>query len=222
MTQTSESIFDHIAKLLPPDLQPHFFRRIAHLRDLSPDDDMLLIAEAMGFLAILIRDTPPLIASERRSLEASLHETLTAMEGLHRTTVESNTRMEDRLLDLPGDIQAGINPDAIASKIAESIRQAFVQTELPGIVRELQLYAGNLSDSTHQLASLATALNDPHSGAPARLQHALSSMLANLANAATHIRCLATDLNREIRHAVVFLCSAALLLGFFIGWCLHQ
>jgi ABC-type transporter Mla subunit MlaD len=125
--------------------------------------------------------------------------------------------MEGHLLDLPGDIQAGINPGAIAAKIAESIRQAFVQTELPAIVQQLHLHAGNLSDSTQQLASLANTLNDPHSGAPARLQRALSSMLANLANAAAHVRCLATDLNREIGHAVLFLCSAALLLGFLIG-----
>ena len=222
MTQIPESVFDQIAKLLPPDLQQHFFRRIAHLRDLSPDDDMLLIAEAMGFLAILIRDTPPLIAAERRSLEASYRKTLTSMEALHRNTVEFNSRIEDRLLDLPANIEAGINPDAIAAKIAESVRQAFVETDLSAIAHQLQLHASTISDSTHHLATLATSLNDPHTGAPARIQHALSSMLANLANAATHIRCLATDLSREIRYAVAFLCSAAIVLGFLIGWYLHQ
>ena len=222
MTQIPESIFDEIAKLLPPDLQQHFFRRIAHLRDLSPDDDMLLIAEAMGFLAILIRDTPPLIAVERRSLEASLRESLTSMEALHRNTVEYNSRIEDRLLDLPADIQAGIDPDAIAATIADSIRQAFVQTELPVIAHQLQLHAGTITDSAHQFASLAATLNDPYSGAPARLQHVLSSMLANLGNAATHIRSLTTDLTRQIRFAITFLCFAALLLGFLIGWSLHR
>jgi hypothetical protein len=68
MSDIPETIFDQIAKLLPPDLREHFFRRIAHLRDLSPNDDMLLIAEAMGFLALLIRETPPLINAERLSL----------------------------------------------------------------------------------------------------------------------------------------------------------
>jgi hypothetical protein len=219
MSDIPETIFDQIAKLLPPDLREHFFRRIAHLRDLSPNDDMLLIAEAMGFLALLIRETPPLISAERRALESSLHEALGTVETLHRNTLQSNTQLEDRLLDLPAEIQAGIDADAIAAKIAESIHQSFIQTGLASIAQQIQLHAGAISEATRRLAA---SLDDSHSGTTARAQRAVSTMLAELGNARTHIRALTKDLTSQIRSAIAMVCTAALTLGFLLGWMLHQ
>jgi hypothetical protein len=210
MSEMPETIFDQIAKLLPPDLRDHFFRRIAHLRDLSPNDDMLLIAEAMGFLALLIRETPPLLTAERQ-----------ALENLHRNIVQSNTQLEDRLLDLPDEIQAGINADAIAAKIAESIRQSFIQTELATVAQELHLHVGTITEATRQLAAMAAGLDDSHSGLVARVQQAVTAMLANLGNAAAHIRTVSKDLTSQIRRSVAILCTAALTLGFLLGWFLH-
>ena len=210
MSEMPETIFDQIAKLLPPDLRDHFFRRIAHLRDLSPNDDMLLIAEAMGFLALLIRETPPLLTAERQ-----------ALENLHRNIVQSNTQLEDRLLDLPADIEAGINADAIAAKIAESIRQSFIQTELATVAQELHLHVGTITEATRQLAAIAAGLDDSHSGLVARVQHAVTAMLADLGNAAAHIRTVSKDLTSQIRHSVAILCTTALTLGFLLGWFLH-
>jgi hypothetical protein len=210
MSEMPETIFDQIAKLLPPDLRDHFFRRIAHLRDLSPNDDMLLIAEAMGFLALLIRETPPLLTAERQ-----------ALENLHRNIVQSNTQLEDRLLDLPAEIQAGINADAIAAKISESIRQSFIQTELATVAQELHLHVGTITEATRQLAAIAAGLDDSHSGLVARVQHAVTAMLANLGNAAAHFRTVSKDLTSQIRHSVATLCTAALTLGFLLGWFLH-
>jgi hypothetical protein len=218
MSEIPETIFDQIAKLLPPDLREHFFRRIAHLRDLSPNDDMLLIAEAMGFLALLIRETPPLITAERLSLENSIREALGTIEALHRNTLQSNTQLEDRLLDLPAEIQAGIDADVIAAKIAESIRQSFIQTELASVAQQLQLHARTISEATRQLAA---TLDESQSGPTARAQRAVTTMLADLGNARAHIRALTKDLTSEIRKAVAVLCTAALSLGFLVGWFLH-
>jgi hypothetical protein len=210
MSDIPETIFDQIAKLLPPDLREHFFRRIAPLRDLSPNDDMLLIAEAMGFLALLIRETPPLLTAERQ-----------ALENLHRNIVQSNTQLEDRLLDLPAEIQAGINADAIAAKIAESIRQSFIQTELASVAQELHLHVGTITEATRQLAAMAAGFDDSHAGLVARVQHAVTATLANLGNAAAHIRTVSKDLTSQVRHSVAILCTAALTLGFLLGWFLH-
>jgi len=210
MSEIPETIFDQIAKLLPPDLREHFFRRIAHLRDLSPNDDMLLIAEAMGFLALLIRETPPLLTAERQ-----------ALENLHRNIVQSNAQLEDRLLDLPTEIQAAIDTDTIAAKIAESIRQSFIQTELASVAQELHLHVGTITEATRQLAAMAAGLDDSHSGVVARVQHAVTAMLANFGNAAAHIRTVSKDLTSQTRHAVAILCTAALTLGFLLGWFLH-
>jgi hypothetical protein len=222
MSDIPETIFDQIAKLLPPDLREHFFRRIAHLLDLSPNDDMLLIAEAMGFLALLIRETPPLITAERLSLENSIREALGNIEALHRNTLQSNTQLEDRLLDLPAEIQAGIDADVIATKIAETIHQTFVQTHLAGISDELRIHTAAINDASQQIGSLAATLGDAQRGAPARVQQATASMVANITSAANHIRTLSRDLSSQIRHSIALLCTAALALGFLLGWFFHQ
>jgi hypothetical protein len=43
-----QSLFDAIAGLLPAELREHFYRRMAYLRNLTPNDELLQIAEAMG------------------------------------------------------------------------------------------------------------------------------------------------------------------------------
>ena len=217
----SNSLFDSIAQLLPEAHREHFYRRIAHLRQLDPNDDLLQVAEAMGFLALLIRETPRLITGERLSLENSLHEALGTMQSLHRNTLQSNSELEDRLVDLPAEIQAGIDGDTIAAKIAESIRQSFIRTELASVAQELHLHVGTITEATRQLAAMAAGLDDSHSGLVARVQHAVTAMLANLGNAAAHIRTVSKDLTSQTRDAVGILCTAALTLGFLLGWFLH-
>ena len=69
-----ESVFDSIAELLAEDRRPQWYRLMAHLRNLSPEDEMLHLAEAMGFLALITRDTPGAIAAERQRLEDILRD----------------------------------------------------------------------------------------------------------------------------------------------------
>ena len=57
--QSAESDFiDDIAELLPAEQRPLWYRDMAHLRRLPADDEMLRIARAMGFLALVTRQTP--------------------------------------------------------------------------------------------------------------------------------------------------------------------
>jgi hypothetical protein len=46
-----ENVFDAIAQLLPPEQREYFYQRMMYFRHLRPEDEMLRIAEAMGFLA---------------------------------------------------------------------------------------------------------------------------------------------------------------------------
>ena len=63
--QSAEADFiDDIAELLPTEQRPLWYRDMAHLRRLPADDEMLRIARAMGFLALVTRQTPAQIATE--------------------------------------------------------------------------------------------------------------------------------------------------------------
>ena len=59
------TLFDELAGLVPEERQAEYYRVIAHTRTLSPNDEMLRILEAMGVLALLTRETPGEIATEK-------------------------------------------------------------------------------------------------------------------------------------------------------------
>ena len=59
------TLFDSLARLVPPELQTAYYRVLAHTHTLGPDDEMLRILEAMGILALLTRHTPKDIADDR-------------------------------------------------------------------------------------------------------------------------------------------------------------
>ena len=222
MSDIPDSIFDSIARLLPAADREHFYRRMARLRDLSPNDDMLQIAEAMGFLTLLIRDTPLLIAAERLSLEAAFDRTLASFQDLHRKTINANRQIQERLDNLPAEILAGITPETIAAQIAESIRQHLAQDHLPTIIEELRCHTVTITQATQQLADAAAILADSEHGPTARVRNVLSLMQANLTNAATHVRSITALLHTETRQALVILCTVGILSGFLLGWLLRK
>jgi hypothetical protein len=68
----TQTLFDELAGLVPPERQAEYYRVIAHTQTLSPNDEMLRVLEAMGILALLTRETPAEIAAERKSLRKIL------------------------------------------------------------------------------------------------------------------------------------------------------
>ena len=58
-------MFDDIAKYVPEEHLPEFWRVIAHLRELKPDDEILRILQAMGALTFILRDLPAALIAER-------------------------------------------------------------------------------------------------------------------------------------------------------------
>src|SRR5260370_31542001 len=71
-----EDLFDAIAKLLDPGQRAYFYQRMLYFRQLRPEDELLRLVEAIGLLALLIREAPHAVAREREQmaqlLEASL------------------------------------------------------------------------------------------------------------------------------------------------------
>ena len=86
--QSAESDFiDDIAELLPAEQRPLWYRDMAHLRRLPADDEMLRIARAMGFLALVTRQTPAQIAMEREKLATILDHSIKAIQSARQDAV---------------------------------------------------------------------------------------------------------------------------------------
>jgi hypothetical protein len=123
-----ENVFDAIAKLLKPEQREYFYQRMMYFRHLRPEDEMLRVAEAMGFLAVVIREAPQEVARERELFAELLASSLQSMQASHQASVAWQKQMESRLAKLPEEILKGINAETIAAKLSESLRQQFHQT----------------------------------------------------------------------------------------------
>jgi hypothetical protein len=212
-----QSLFDAIAALLPTEQREYFYRRMAHLRQLSPNDEMLQIAEAMGFLALVTRETPSAIAVERQQIEAVLQKTVTALQMAHKNAMDYQQQLEARLTKLPQEIAMGISPEAIAAKITEGIRQRWTETGLPVTADAIGTHACSLNSASRELAAALRLFADPHSGAVPRVNQALSGMNADLRNATDHVRTMMSSLGKELWRSIAILCAVCLGIGGLLG-----
>lgn len=132
-----QSLFDAIAGLLPAELREHFYRRMAHLRNLTPNDELLQIAEAMGFLAIVTRQAPAEIATERAKLETLFQEAGSALKLAHASTIAYQHELDQRLEELPVGIAVALNPQNVAALLSETLRQQFHEIGIPAVSETL-------------------------------------------------------------------------------------
>jgi hypothetical protein len=64
--------FDELAAYVPEPHLQEYWRLVAHLRQLKPDDEILRICQAMGILTFILRELPSELISERKSLQTIL------------------------------------------------------------------------------------------------------------------------------------------------------
>src|SRR5215472_4444183 len=129
--QAAENDFiDEIAELLPVEQRSLWYRDMAHLRRLPAEDEILLIARAMGFLAIVTQQAPAQIAAERDRLSIILDQSVKAIQAARQDMVALHKQLNQRLTQLPAEVSEGINPQTIAAVLSESLRQRFTESGL--------------------------------------------------------------------------------------------
>ena len=194
---------------------------MAHLRRLPPDDEMLRIAHAMGFLALVTREAPAEMAKEREQLTAILDRSVTAILEAEHNIVALHQQLETRLAQLPKEITAGISPEAIAAKISESLRQQFVQSGVPETAQALTVIAKQNKQTAADFDSSAKQLTDSYRGAVTNANKAIGEMRIAMTDAAETAQRAAGDLVQAFlghyKWALHWLVPAAIALGFALG-----
>jgi hypothetical protein len=217
---STEDLFDDIASLLEPGQREHFYRCVLYFKHLRPDDELLRLVEAIGFLAFLIRDAPHAVAVERAQLAQLLETSLATMQAAGEAWKAYQRQLEDRLTRLPADLAQGISPKAIARAITESLRQQFVQSGLPATVDALTALAQQLTQATAQLQRTAGQLH-ACTGLANQAHVALDQVHASVAKVTEAAQATVADLRHQVRveglRAVGVLCAAAWFLGIFGG-----
>jgi hypothetical protein len=220
--QPAESDFiDDIARLLPAEQRPLWYRDMAHLRRLPDDDEMLRIARAMGFLALVTRQTPAQIAIEREQLATILGDSIKAIQSARQDAVALRQQLEERLAQLPAEIAEGISPATIAAKLSESLRQQFVASGIPETAQALAVVSKQTKQVAVEFDRSSKQLTDSYRGAASDASRALDQMRSSIEYATATATRAAHDLThtflREYKWSVLALCSAALALGFALG-----
>ena len=172
--QSAEADFiDDIAELLPTEQRPLWYRDMAHLRRLPADDEMLRIARAMGFLALVTRQTPAQIATEREKLATILDHSIKAIQSARQDAVALHQQLEERLAQLPAEISEGISPAAIAAKLGESLRQQFVASGIPETAQALAVISKQTKQVAGEFDRSSKQLTDSYRGAASDARRAL-------------------------------------------------
>src|SRR6266852_996126 len=193
---------------------------MAHLRRLPPDDELLRIARAMGFLALVTRQTPAQIAIEREQIATILDHSIKAIQSARQDAVALH-QLEERLAHLPEEISEGISPAAIAAKLSESLRQQFVASGIPATAQALAVVSKQTKQVALEFDRSSKQLTDSYRGAASDARRALDEMRGSIEYATASAKQAAHDLThtflREYKWSVLALCSAALAVGFALG-----
>jgi hypothetical protein len=214
----SKTLFDELAGLVPAERQAEYYRVIAHTRTLSPNDEMLRVLEAMGMLALLTRETPAEIATERKSLRKILESAVSKADEIEKRMDGYTLRLESRIAQLPKEIQEGLDPPRIARLLGESLRQCFQQSGLPDTARALGQSCSEMNSIQKQLVNLLREVAPPDGGVIAKVRSANESLVQSMDTRAQQIHDLLGRLDRQVWAIwLPVVASAALALGFALG-----
>ena len=218
ITVGEPTLFDSLARLVPEELQAAYYRVLAHTRTLSPDDEMLRILEAMGILALLTRHTPKDIADERERFQVLLELHRQFSDEAQQKMLDYVHELESRIARLPGEIEAGLDPQQIAKLLGESLRQHFLQSGITATVKGLQTTSAALTTAQKELSTALRTLSDSHGGVVAQVESANSRLTYSLESRAKTVDALLHELKGDLlRIWIPLACGATLLVGMFCG-----
>jgi hypothetical protein len=214
----TRTLFDELASLVPEERQADYYRVIAHTRTLSPNDEMLRILEAMGVLALLTRETPAAIATERKLLRNILEASATQASAVEERMEQYTSRLELRLSQLPKELETGLDPPRIAKLLGESLRQSFQRSGLPATCSALSQSCTELNSVQKQLLNMLREVAHPDIGIVARTKSVNDSLLRNMAARGQQMDDFLVRLEKQVWAVwLPVIASAALAVGFFLG-----
>ena len=212
------TMFDSLARLVPDELQTAYYRVLAHTRTLSPDDEMLRILEAMGILALLTRHTPKDIADEREQLQELLEAHQKHSERAQQNMLGYVHELESRLAELPGEIEAGLDPKQISKMLGESLRQHFLRSGVQDTVSALQTTSTAMTRAEKELSAALHTLSDSHGGVVAQVERANNRIEYSLESRAKTMDALLHEWKSDLlRIWIPLVAGACMLIGLFGG-----
>lgn len=216
------TLFDSLARLVPDDLQANYYRVLAHTRELSPNDEMLRILEAMGILALITRHTPKDVADERERLQSIFTDHVKLSTDVEKKILSYVSLLDDRIAQLPKEVEACLNPRQISDLLGETLRQHFVQSGIKETANGLRATTGAMSAIQAKLAKELSAVSDPHWGILAQVERANRDFSRSLQSRTDILdRLMGKFRNDLLRIWIPLIAAASMAIGLYIGLQVH-
>jgi hypothetical protein len=208
---------DEVAALLPEESRLGWYQNVRPwLRMLPPDDEVAHLAYSMGYLALLTRSAPTLVAAERVKLSVLFQRVSEEVSASVKATAEYYQKLSDRITSLATEIARGINADALAEQIATSLREQFVKCGIPETAKLLREQADSLRevlrDQSRTLAACQYEL--------VKTGKSVKGAMETVTDGADKAKASIEQWNREIRQVRWMPTGWALLTGLFVGFVL--
>jgi len=169
-------LIDRIANALPVELRADYYRELRHCRSLPENDEMLRILRVMQFLVVLMVQAPERMATERQRFEQIVGDAIKALQEIRESSAADQAQLDQRLMQLPEATAEGIQPEAIAAKINESLRQQFVQSTIPETADALAVAAAQIKKATAEFGRAAGTLGSSYHGAAEEARKAIGHL----------------------------------------------
>jgi len=205
---------DEVAALLPEDSRLGWYQNVRPwLRMLPPDDEIAHLAYSMGYLALLTRSTPAVMAAERSKMGVMLNRLNDEMTGALKTTADYHEKLNDRLTALPAEIAQGVNPAALAAKLVAEVREQFLNCGIPEAGRLLkeqgESFQKLVAAHAHKLMEVQEKLY--------ACQHRVISVLDDVASTADSAKTSINKWDRAMREVQWIQIGSTWLIGLLLG-----
>ena len=203
MTRTTPNTIPSLAaRLTDPQDRETYAALISFVNSLPPGDELFRIVELLGLLSLVGQRVPDALAEFLAELRAQTV-----------ATADYHAKVDARLVSLPSEIAAGVDPAAVAQAMSEGFRQQLAAT---GLRDTAALLASGAKDIRALSGEVAAALK-PAAGEYRSIASTISAETAKLLTAARQVEEHNARLIVEQRSHRWALQAVGALLLFLVG-----
>jgi hypothetical protein len=219
-------LIDRIAHALPEDVRAEYYRELRHCRSLPENDEMLRLLRAMQFLVLLIEQAPSRVAEERERIDKLLATAIDTISRMSTTSEAYHSALQRKLTALPSEVASGIDPEAVASKINEKLRQEFLRSTIPQTAEALGAISEQMKKVCAEFSTASDSVGETYRGAAEDARRAVASLRSEIWQAEQAAARFKTEIadrySKAYRWSLAMLAGGALVVGLALGTMLEH
>lgn len=222
----NRDLIDRIADALPEDQRAAYYREMMYCRSLPENDELLRVLRAMQTLTFLMVQIPERVVAERRYLQELLTNCLEQFASSFQASESSRLLLDQKLVQLPGFIAAGISPETIVTEINSQLEKQFSMSTIPQLANSLEETAGQINMAVTALNGAVGRLGNTYDGtvekARMTIEHVDKTISSAAETAAREAERLSRGFHQQYWWSVFLLTIVALFIGIFAGMLLMR